>query len=276
MCIRDSHSRYPLEVTRPLQVDDPLLAQIVAMCERTAQACLQDGFVDCTWREAAQWLGDALPQSLILSSMSDDLRPLRRVLQMAAQGAYPDGVLPGVLPGEVHAYVVVDYNFTWVELLNLYYELSADGEFVAALWPVLQKMLDRFHQDVRGDGLIVSQRGRRLFLDWAPLSRREPNAVYNLRYLLALQTAVSLARALGREADARTWDARATQLQQAARRAFWQEEEGRWLDDLEGSTFSQLSAALALLTGAATAEEADSLLNDIIARSLDMLSLIHI
>jgi hypothetical protein len=27
---------------------------------------------------------------------------LRQVIEMAAQGVYPDGVLPSVLPGEVH------------------------------------------------------------------------------------------------------------------------------------------------------------------------------
>ena len=61
------------------------------------------------------------------------------------------------------------------------------------MWPVLQKMLDRFHQDLDDDGLINSQPGRRLFLDWAPVSRNEPNAIYNFRYLLALQEAAQLA-----------------------------------------------------------------------------------
>ena len=263
--IRASH--YPLQITRPLDVDDPLLDEVIAMCERTVQACLQDGFIDCTWREAAQWVGDALPQSLSLWAMSGDLRPLRRVIEMAAQGAYDDGVLPGVLPGEVHAYVVVDYNFTWVELLSLYHELSGDEAFVRDLWPVLRKMLGRFHQDRRDDGLILSQTGRRLFLDWAPLSRREPNAVYNLRYLLALQTASALARALGHTDDAQTWQARAERLQKAVRDAFWRD--GRWNDDEQGNTYSQLSTALALLTETATPQEAPALQEAIIARSLD-------
>ncbi|MFW6184024.1 MAG: hypothetical protein ACOC8X_09525, partial [Chloroflexota bacterium] len=261
-------SRYPLQITRPLHVNDPLLAEIIAMCERTIDACLQDGFVDCTWREAAQWVGDALPQSLSLWAMSGDLRPLRRVVEMAAQGAYDDGVLPGVLPGEVHAYVVVDYNFTWVELLSLYHSLSGDESFVRDLWPVLRKMLDRFHQDRNAHDLILSQTGRRLFLDWAPLSRREPNGVYNLRYLLALQKAAALAQALGYTDDAQTWQARAERLQKATRDAFWRD--GRWNDDVEGSTYSQLSAALALLTESATPQEAPALQEAIIARSLDL------
>ncbi|HBY94735.1 MAG TPA: hypothetical protein DEP84_12380, partial [Chloroflexi bacterium] len=180
-------AEYPLEISRPLNTPDPLLAKISTLCEETLRACLLDGFIDTPWREGAQWVGDALPQALTMAAMSNDTRPLRRVIEMAAQGAYLDGVLPGVIPGEVHAYTVVDYNFIWVELLSLYRTLSGDEDFVTALWPALVTMLDRFDQDLNRAGLLISQAGRRLFLDWAPLSRNEPSAVYNLHFLLTLR-----------------------------------------------------------------------------------------
>ncbi len=261
-------SEYPVDVTKPLQTSDPLLNNIITICETTFEACLQDGFVDSTWRESSQWIGDALPQSQIMAAMTDDARPLKQVIEMGAEGAYPDGVLPSVLPGEVHAYAVVDYNFTWVELLHLYYGLSGDNKLIGRMWPVLQKMLDRFHQDSNEAGLIISQPGRRLFLDWAPVSRNEPNAIYNFRYLSALQEAVMLAEACGRNTDgAAAWRERAEQLQTALRSTYWRD--GRWYDDLEGNTFSQLSATFAVATGTATTEESPALLEAVIARSLD-------
>jgi hypothetical protein len=193
---------------------------------------------------------------------------LRQVIEMAVQGAYPDGVLPSVLPGEVHAYTVVDYNFTWVELLRLYQKLTGDGDFVAEMWPALVKMLDRFHQDLNEKGLLISQPGRRLFLDWAPLSRSEPNAVYNLHYVLALQQAAALARDQGRAKETvGRWQNRAAAAQVACRETFWQQ--GRWYDDPDRRTFSQLAAALALLTGTAPPEAQEALLEAIAARSLD-------
>ncbi len=263
-------AEYPLALSRPLTASDPLLAGILTLCEETFRACLLDGFIDSTWRENSQWVGDALPQALIMASMSDDLRPLRRVIEMAAQGAYPDGVLPSVLPGEVHAYTVVDYNFIWVELLSLYWKLSGDQDFVTAMWPALVKMLDRFNRDLNPDGLLISQPGRRLFLDWAPLSRHEPNAVYNLHYLLALRTAIQMAT--DREASEDTararWEARATALGSAVRSAFWHD--GIWYDDTERFTFSQLAAALALLSGATGPEQEPILREAIAARSLDL------
>ena len=59
-----------------------------------------------------------------MATLTDDVRPLHQVLVMAAEGAYPDGILPSVLPGEVHAYAIVDYNFMWIELLRLYHDLT--------------------------------------------------------------------------------------------------------------------------------------------------------
>jgi len=281
-------SEYPLEPTRALHTQDQQLARIITLCENTLRACLADGFVDCTWRESSQWVGDGLPQALIMASMSDDTRPLRRVIELAAQGAYPDGVLPSVVPGEVHAYTVVDYNFMWVELLQIYQRLTRDHAFVASMWPTLTTMLDRFHQDVNTDGLLISQPGRRLFLDWAPLSRAEPSAVYNLHYLLALRTAIELAEEIDprRHAKVRegqnhfdyssrafadqsieSWKARADALCDAARKAFWRD--GVWYDDRAGTTFSQLAAALALLGGAVKLDEGPALLDALVARSLD-------
>ena len=260
-------AEYPLQMVRALDLSDSLLSRINTLCEETFRACLLDGFVDSTWRESSQWVGDALPQALIMSSLSDDVRPLRRVIEMAAQGVYPDGMLPSVLPGEAHAYTVLDYNLTWVELLLLYNRLTREREFIASMWPALARMLECFHQDQNAEGLIVSPPGRRLFLDWAPVSRDEPNAIYNLHYLLSLQLAAELAREMDRGVDESKWRDRAGALRDAVRAAFWHD--GRWYDDKRKSTFSQLAAAFAILTGATERDEENALLDAIAARSLD-------
>ncbi len=260
-------AEYPLTIRRRPKPRDPLLQGIISLCENTLLACLHDGWVDNPWRENAQWIGDPLVDALALSVFSDDQRPLRRVIEMAAQGAYPDGVLPGVLPSEAHAYTVVDFNFQWVELLHTYHRLSGDDGFVAAMWPTLARLLDRFTQDIAEDGLLRSQTGRRLFLDWAPVSKAEPNAIYNLHFLLALQTAARMAAQRGAEDEAARWGSLAAGLQTTIRAAFWDGE--RWWDDAGRTTFSQLAASLALLTGSHLPDEEPALLDALAARSLD-------
>jgi hypothetical protein len=151
--------------------------------------------------------------------------------------------------------------------LKFYRDWSGDEDFVEQMWPTLTRLLDRFWHDRDQAGLLISQPGRRLFLDWSPMSKNEPNAAYNLHFLLALQQAVAMARERGASAEAAQWQTWAAALREASRAAFWQQ--SRWHDDPGQTTYSQLTAALALLAGAAEPEEEGGLLESLAARSLD-------
>jgi hypothetical protein len=259
-------AQYPLTVTKPLHTGDDLLDGIVALCENTLHACLQDTFVDCVWRESSQWLGDALPQALGLSAMGEDLRPLQTILLDTAQGIYPDGILPSVAPAEVHAYTIPRYNCMWVELLALYWNHTGDELLVRQLWPTLKQLLAALLALQNDDGLLVHPPGRRFYIDWSATAQSDPHLVFNLHVVLALQIAAELAQTFAPALTA-VWQTAATQLQKRCRE--WFGGNGRFYDDLAHTTTSQLGAAMALLTGAATPAEADRLLDEIIARSLN-------
>ncbi len=264
-------THYPLDWAAVRLPTEPQLHAIANMCLTTLRACLQDGFVDSVWRESSQWLGDCVAEAFALAAISDDLRPLRRAITMAAQGAYDDGVLPSVLPGEVHAYAVVDYNFSWVELLTLYadHARADDGrELVGEQMPVLQRMLERFDADCDADGLIRAQPGRRLFLDWSAVDRSEPSLTYNARYLYALDVATGLALDQRRAELAQRWSGRSHSLRAAMRTSF--HTQGRWHENTQGTPASQLGLALLLLTKCAVAEDAGAVADAIVARSLDL------
>jgi hypothetical protein len=258
--------RYPLD-ERPLpQTGDATLDAVAQMCRRTILSCLQDGFVDSIWRESSQWLGDVVAEAFALQAISDDARPLRLAIDMAAEGAAPDGILPSVLPGDVPAYVVTDYNFSWVELLALYRARPGATDAEAVLdrhAPTLSKLLARFRADLGPEGLLRSEPGRRLFLDWSPMDRGEPNLTYNLRYLHALRLAAHFplpeAARWGAEADALTGA-----ICQTHRPA------SGWRESPAGAPASQLALALLILTETVTGPEAAALADRIIARSLDL------
>lgn len=267
MAFRARATVYPLPNTKPLGAIDPLLKQIGEMCENTILACLQDGFVDCVWRESSQWLGDAVPQSYTLLAMSDDVRPLRQILKQAAEGAYPDGVFPSVVPAEVHAYTIITYSLMWVDLLNLYFETTGDQDLILELWPALVKMLDGVLENQDSQGLVISPPGRRFYIDWAPLSQNQPHAVFNFHVLQSLHFAIVLAREIGRFEDEDGWAIQWENLSGAITRSFYAN--GCWYDDLERTTSSQLTAAMAILTGTAPPESWPSLCDEIAGRSLD-------
>ena len=256
----------PLE-ERSLPHTDPALRAVAEMCRRTTLSCLQDGFVDGVWRESSLWLGDAVAQDWALRRISDDPRPLLFAIDMAAEGADAEGLLPSVLPGEVPAYVVTDYNFSWVELLAG--SATHPGiEYPEAIWDqhwgTLARMLERMSTFRGSDGLLRNPQGRRLFLDWSPMSRVEPNLTLNLRYLHALRLAAGMAERAGRTAD---WAGQARDLAAALQ---GHQTKGDWRESPGGETASQLALALLIVTGVVEGTQAAALADRIVAQSLDL------
>lgn len=251
-------------VEKPLAKQEGVLAGVAEMCRRTTLACLQDGFVDGVWRESSLWLGDAVAQDWALRGISDDPRPLLFVIDMGAEGADAEGLLPSVLPGEVPGYAVTDYNFSWVELLAgcATHPGVAEPEAIwERHWGVLTRMLERM-ANLRGpDGLLRNPPGLRMFLDWSGMSREEPNLTLNLRYLHALQLAAEMAERVGRTAD---WGAMSGDL--AVRlQGHWAAD--GWRESPGGESASQLALSFLILTG--LAEDPSDLADRITARSLD-------
>ncbi len=263
------HVRLPVTpvVERPLPRLDPVLDGVAEMCRRTVLSCLQDGFVDGVWRESSLWLGDAVAQDWALRAISDDPRPLLFAIDMAAEGADAEGLLPSVLPGEIPAYAVTDYNFSWVELLAgcATHPGVAEPEAVwQRHWGTLIRMLERMATFRGTDGLLRNPPGRRLFVDWSPMSRAEPNLTLNLRYLHALQLAAGMADQVGRRA---AWAAEAGDLTRAL-----QGHRGPdgWRESPDEAAASQLGLALLILTEVVENTEAGALTDRIVARSLDL------
>lgn len=263
------YARLPMTpvVERPLPTLAPGLQGVAEMCRRTTLNCLQDGFVDGVWRESSLWLGDAVAQDWALRGISDDPRPLLFAIDMAAEGADAEGLLPSVLPGEIPAYAVTDYNFSWVELLAGCATHPGIGEAEVVWqrhWGVLMRMLERMATFRGADGLLRNPPGRRLFLDWSPMSRAEPNLTLNLRYLHALRLAAGMAERVGRTAD---WAEQAGDLAR-----YLQGHRGPlgWQESPGGEAASQLGLALLILTGVVDGAEADGMADRIVARSLDL------
>jgi Bacterial alpha-L-rhamnosidase 6 hairpin glycosidase domain len=254
-------------VERPLPKLTGVLQGVAEMCRRTTLNCLQDGFVDGVWRESSLWLGDAVAQDWALRAISDDPRPLLFSIDMAAEGADAEGLLPSVLPGEVPAYAVTDYNFAWVELLAgcATHPGIAEPEAVwQRHWGTLTRMLEQMATFRGPDGLLRNPPGRRLFLDWSALSRVEPNLTLNLRYLQALRLAAGMAERVGRTAD---WAEQATDL---ARSMQGHRGADGWRESPNGVAASQLGLALLILCGVVTGADADALADRIVTRSLDL------
>ena len=256
-----------IALLHPIATEDGRLDDIAQMCWRTISGSLHDTLMDCPWREQAHWTGDGTIGGRMIAQLCGDTQPLYRMLELATQDVAQDGILPSVTPSETHAYVALAYNFSWIEGLAFYTNHSGDNHFLIKVWPILQKMLDRFHQDLAEDGLIRAQPGRRFFLDWAEISSEEPNALYNLRYLYALQLAGSLAEHIDRDAENSVWHGRAETLSGALRTTFCRD--NIWYDQHDTKAQCQQVAAFLVLTELLTDEAADALMDQAVATSLE-------
>jgi hypothetical protein len=259
--------RRRLVLRKIVKQEDSRLNDIAEMCLRALKACAQDAMVDCPWREQAHWTGDGAVTGRIVGEFFGDTQPLRRMLELAVDGAAGDGVMPSVTPSEAHAYVLLAYSFAWVEGLASYYEMTHDSDFINSCWPALQKMLARFWDDRADDGLILSQPGRRYFLDWAELSPHEPSALYNLRFLYALQLATQLAGKLGKASDETSWGQQAEALSENLKSGFFRN--GTWYDQLNNVDQSQHVASFGVLTGLIQDAIAGELMDQAVATSLE-------
>ncbi len=257
---------YPLDY-EPKRGKDNKLNKISRMCAQTLRACLLDGPVDCAWREQAIWSGDGVLTGTLVSELCQDRRPLKRVLTLTAQGAYPDGQLPGVAPSEALSYVVLDYGFSWTEGLAYLAQHKKELDYVNSLWPTLTRLLKKYHADKSDAGLLIAETGRRWFLDWAEdLPRANPSLFYNLRYLYALHQASALARQLKKKEGSR-WQREIERLENALRQRFFVDRV--WADDAENNILSQHTVAFLVLTGLLQGQEADIYLDQAVGRSLD-------
>lgn len=263
--IKVNISFYPLNKKKiqPI-VKDKSLSNIRNICRNTFLGCLQDGFIDNPWRENAQWLGDALPQSYIMSSISNDFRPLKRIIDLAEEGIYPDNLLPSVVPSEAHSYSVLDFNFIWLELLDFYFFQTKDKDFIYGKTNIIKGLIENFKKYTDKDGLLISKPGKRLFLDWSLVSRNEPNAIYNFHYLYFLQKSQKIFNDIKYDYDLSKLIK--TLKLNLIEKFFYN---NIWYDDYGKSTFSQQSASFSILTEINEAKNVNSILSDITECSLN-------
>ncbi len=247
---------YPIERRGAFSCSDPLLDRIWETGAYTQQLCMHDAYMDCPWREQAQWWGDARVQWRVNMAAFGDVALFKRGLRQAAQSQTPHGLTYGLFPTDTHSCILPDYTLVWICSLWDYYFYSGDDEPLREHYDAMQRALGWFERHA-GERRLCGWPGYGLwlFLDWAPLFKGGWSATFTLQYLEALQTAAKIATHLGREADARRYHREARAVERAVVRAFWDPEgkrffEGLRMEDNERHCqVSQHAQTYAILTG---------------------------
>lgn len=189
--VRVNQTTYPVEVTGRFECDDRLLNEIWAAGVYTAQLCMEDTFVDCPWRERAQWWSDARILSRTAYYAFDDTALLAQGLRQIASSQDKDGAVLGLYPAGVEM-LAPDLALLWVYSILDYYAFSDDPELVRELYPAVQRLMKWFSRFVNPDGLLTGMPGN-LQVDRADLERKGEVTSLNCFYHQGLRVASVLA-----------------------------------------------------------------------------------
>jgi len=200
---------YPLEVKARFRSDDPVLDRIYDISVRTERLCMLDAYVDCPWREQAQWWGDARIQAANTFHLSADARLLARGVRQTAGQAVPNGLTYGVTPTTAHHCVLPDYTLTWIMTIWDYYRQTGDASLAREHAPRMFWALDYFRGVTAKNGLLPYDDRYWLFLDWAAVFKEGYPTLYNIMYFWALETAARLFGLIGAKREAAELAARA-------------------------------------------------------------------
>jgi len=247
---------YPVEEAGSFDCSDELLNRIWETGARTLRLCMFDAYVDCPWREQAQWWGDARVEGLTNFAAFGDAHLFRRGLRQCAQSQTEDGMLFGVFPADDLGMQLPTYALQWAITLWDYFLYTGDREVLVELLPNLRRLLEwcERHAEASG-GYLGPVPGRWVFVDWAPIDSGKPNATFNLLYFWALRAAESVASEVGDIELAEAARGRRDALRAVLEKAFWSKRRRRWIETLEPPANKQTDAvsqhanALGILLG---------------------------
>jgi alpha-L-rhamnosidase len=144
---------------------NPLLNTIWAICKSGVKYGSQEVYVDCPSREKGQYLGDAVITAQSHSYLTGDLRLWKKSLQ---DFALSTSICPGMMAVAPGSFMqeIADFSLLWPLHLLKYYRQSGDHEFLAEMYPTVERLMTYFSQYQRQDGLLENVKDKWNLVDW--------------------------------------------------------------------------------------------------------------
>ena len=226
-----TRAHYPIEDIGSFACSDPTLSDVWQLCARTQHACAEDAYLDCPHRERGLYSGDFLVQFFAHQALQADTRLFRRCIELFFQAQGDNGLVPACphgLPAGRHP----DYSAVLVQCVYKYWARSGDLELVRQQKDRLATLLRGLERlEVPGSGLLDGT-SLHPYIDLAHLDKRGVNCALNCFYVQAFADGAKLFELVGDEPRAAHYRARAAALARATREAFWNDEQGVFVDRL--------------------------------------------
>jgi len=269
--IRAFATGYPFAERARFDAGDATLERIWNVGWRTARLCAHETYVDCPYYEQLQYVGDTRLQALISYTVAGDDRLARQAIAAFERSRRSDGLTSSRYPAAEPQYIP-PFSLLWIGMVHDFWRYRDDPAFVSAQLPGTRTVLEWFIAHQREDGLLGPLPWW-TFLDWAadfpagvpPLEADGGSAPLTLQLVDALREAAELEEALGQQHRARSYRERADRSARAVLEHCWSEERGLLADVPSKNHYSQHTNILGILADALPAEQAEKVLEKVLA-----------
>ena len=269
------HSEYPLEIQKMAIVPTmyvlkerscPVLTdfqqKIYDMCVETLHLCMHEHYEDCPWREQALYAMDSRNQMLCGYYAFGEYRFPRANLELISKDNRTDGLLSICYPIKLDL-VIPSFSLHYITACREYLQHSGDKAFIRDIYPKLNSIISAFTNRIQ-NGLFQPFAGKSYwnFYEWTEyldnwgLLEFPSDLLSNALLSLALQNMTIIANKLEIPND---YLAIADKLNTNIRNAFYDCDNGIFYNYADRISYSQLGNSVAILCGAVTGQEAESL-----------------
>jgi len=253
-------ANYPAELKGSFRCDDPCLTNVWELCRRTQTANMEDAYDDCAGRERGMYGRDVVIQYHNNLALFGDQALFQRNLQLFGQSPDRSGRFRIVYPN-AGEYTSSDFALNILEGYRSYYEHSGDTRRIRADWDAITGNLRFFDRvsDERRDLLMAAREVMGGFggdpgTAEGRIDAKGTSCFYSCAYLIALESALVLARAIGKNADADHIEARIATLKRSIPATFWDPDKKCFADTTARRTYSAHSNLFAVRAGAVPKE----------------------
>ncbi|MBI2704922.1 MAG: family 78 glycoside hydrolase catalytic domain [Actinobacteria bacterium] len=214
------------------ECSDDTLNEIWAIGRRTVDLCSHDAYLDCPSREQRAWTGDAVVHQLVDLTTNPDWS-LARWNQELGASPRPDGMLPMAAGGDFEyadSTYIPDWALHWIHGLYNLARYTGDEDYIRALLPVAERILQWFLPFQADDGLLTNVTGW-VLIDWSAVSTGGKCATLNALWGRALREVQKLADQVGDGGRAR-WAGKLWVRLRRDFEQFWDDDRAVFVDNL--------------------------------------------
>jgi len=254
---------YPLKENATFDSDQPDLKKIWNVGWRTARLCANETYFDCPYYEQLQYIGDTRIQSLISLYVSGDDRLVRNAISDFNESIFYEGLTRSRYPS-ANPQIIPPFSLYWVDMVNDYWTLRDDPEFIKSFLPGIESVLGWFTGKIDKETGLLGKVEYWNFVDWAiewawnndkgiggvPEGgfRDGNSSILSMQFAYAAQMAAELFRYYGQPEKADKYSEIARKLTKSVYENCWDESHGYLSDTPAKKAFSMHAQIFGVLT----------------------------